>query len=83
LYKNEDSIYNHDVDPSLKTKFYRLIILQPVCVALADCGGDGLCDDGQECISEQKGLKLSVFIRWFDGDQQRDLTMSEYLYNWR
>ncbi|MBI5254588.1 prepilin-type N-terminal cleavage/methylation domain-containing protein [Candidatus Falkowbacteria bacterium] len=67
----------------LKTKFSRIVFLQPVCKDKLDCGGDGVCVDGEKCASEQIGIKVTAQVSWSEASGLKTYEVAEYLYNWR
>jgi hypothetical protein len=83
IYQQLDGVYNHVPVVDQDTKFYRLVTLSPICADTIDCGGDGICDDGQVCLSDKIGIKVKVHVRWFIRDDARNVEVEDYLYNWR
>jgi type II secretory pathway pseudopilin PulG len=65
------------------TKFSRFVTLQPVCKEKIDCGGDGICDDGEACASGQIGIKVTAMVGWSEASGDKTYSAVEYLYNWR
>ena len=67
----------------VNTKFSRMIFLQPVCKDKIDCGGDGICEDGEKCATGQIGIKVTAQVGWSEVAGQKIYETTEYLYNWR
>jgi type II secretory pathway pseudopilin PulG len=65
------------------TRFYRLLEINPICKNEAECGGDGVCQNGEKCVGEQIGMQLLSFVRWQETNTMRNAKLEERLYNWR
>ncbi|MFH0814663.1 MAG: prepilin-type N-terminal cleavage/methylation domain-containing protein [Candidatus Falkowbacteria bacterium] len=70
-----------------KTKFSRMVFLQPVCKdkfdCLADGGVNGICGDGEKCAGEQIGIKVTAQVGWSEASGLKTYEATEYLYNWK
>ena len=65
------------------TRFYRLLEINPICKDQAECGGDGVCQNGDKCLGEQIGTQVLSFVRWQETTTMRNAKLEERLYNWR
>lgn len=64
-------------------KFSRMIFLYPICENENECEGDGICEDGQTCVSDQIGIKAVAEARWNEPSGEKSFVITDYLYNWR
>ena len=81
LIKIADGVYQ--MDDGEDTKFSRMLFLYPVCENDNECGGDGICEDGQKCAGEQIGIKVMAEVRWNEPSGEKSFVITDYLYNWR
>jgi len=81
VLKIQDGIYQ--LEKGEDTKFSRMIFLYPVCKNENECGGDGVCEDGEKCVSEQIGIKAIAEVRWDEPSGEKSFVITDYLYNWR
>ena len=70
----------------ITTGYNRLVLLDPIC----DNGGAITVEPGSTncAIGTKVGIKVTATVSWaasgfFGGNQQRQLSIIEYIYNWR
>jgi hypothetical protein len=81
--KSATGLYAHQSEDAVKTPYYRFAQVLPVCADVADCGGDGVCDEGQSCTSDMIGLLSRVTVQWAEIQRNDSVVLEDYLYNWR
>lgn len=82
MFINNQGIYSPNIEGDV-TKFNRLIEINPICVDDNDCGGDGICQNGDSCLGEQVGMQVASLVRWLEGSVMKNVRQEERLYNWR
>lgn len=65
------------------TRFYRLVEINPICSNATECGGDGICQNGEQCVSAQIGMQVISNVRWQETNTMRNAKLEERLYDWR
>ncbi|MEK7511404.1 MAG: type II secretion system protein [Patescibacteria group bacterium] len=83
LYQNSAGFYLTNKSEGNASDYYRQLDLRPICFDKNDCGGDGICEEGQVCISEQIGLRLLSRVRWKERTDWGNVVLTDNLYNWR
>ncbi|NQT50051.1 prepilin-type N-terminal cleavage/methylation domain-containing protein [Candidatus Kuenenbacteria bacterium] len=82
LYLKDNGMYVKKTVNSEPTGFYRQIEIQRICKDESACGGDGICISGQKCV-EEIGLNVVSHVTWKQGNNWRNVVLSDRLYNWR
>lgn len=78
----DDYLYNHETGSA--TNFFRLITIDEICAEESECGGDGICSEGEEGnCTERIGVRVISEVQWKDRGKTRNLVIEDKLYNWR
>jgi len=82
LYFDDKGFYS-SVESDEPTNYYRMVENRPICESTTACGGDGICVSGQACPNKQIGIQVFSMVRWKQGPAWRNISLVDYLYNWR
>ena len=91
LHPGTSAYINHSSAGGTATPFSRLITIDYICSLAGDCGGDGICSDGQgvcgdsngDTIPDVIGYRVNSSVNWKEKNRNLNYYLVDDMYLWR